>query len=114
MQVYYLEIVTEDVATVCAAYSATCGVHFSEPDAGLGNARTGALEGGGLVGVRKPMHETEEPVVRPYWLVENIEVALAAAVRAGSVVAHAPAKLPGHGTFAIYTLGGTHHGLWQK
>ena len=113
MQIHYLEIVTKDVDAVCSAYAEANGVQFGKPDAGLGNARTASLPGGGLVGVRAPMHESEEPVVRPYWLVDNIEVAIAAAVKAGGEVAHPPMEIPGHGTFAIYILGGVHHGLWQ-
>jgi predicted enzyme related to lactoylglutathione lyase len=113
MQIHYLEIVTEGVEAVCAAYAAADGVQFGEPDPGLGNARTAPLPGGGLVGVRAPMHETEEPVVRPYWLVDDIEAAVAAAVEAGGEVAHPPMEIPGHGTFAIYIQGGIHHGLWQ-
>ncbi len=113
MQIQYLEIVTSEVNAVCAAYEATYGVQFGDPDARLGNARTAALPGGGLVGVRAPMHETEEPVVRPYWLVDDIEAAVAVAVEAGGVVAHPPLEIPGHGTFAIYILGGIQHGLWQ-
>lgn len=114
MQIHYLEIVTQEVDAVCAAYAGANGVHFGEPDAGLGNARTAALPGGGLVGVRAPMHESEEPVVRPYWLVDEIEAAVAAAVKAGGEVAHPPMEIPGHGTFAIYIAGGIHHGLWQR
>mgnify|MGYP001052840359 FL=1 len=114
MQIYYLEIVTRDVDAVCAAYAAATGVRFDEPDARLGNARTATLLGGGLVGVRAPMHETEQPVVRPYWLVDDIEGAVAAVVRAGGEVAHPPLEIPGHGTFAIYIQGGVHHGLWQR
>ena len=114
MQIHYLEIVTREVDAVCAAYAAANGVKFDEPDAGLGNARTAALPGGGLVGVRAPLHEAEEPVVRPYWLVGDIETAVAAAVEAGGVVAHPPMGIPGHGTFAIYIQGGIHHGLWQR
>jgi predicted enzyme related to lactoylglutathione lyase len=72
------------------------------------------LAGGGRVGVRAPMHESEEPVVRPYWLVDDIEAALATAVAAGAEVAHPPLEIPGQGTFAIYFLGGTQQGLWQK
>lgn len=113
MQIYYLEIVTKEVDAVCAAYAATNGVQFGEPDAGLGNARTTALPGDGLLGVRAPLHESEEPVVRPYRLVDDIEVAVAAAVKAGAEVAHPPMQIPGHGTFAIYIQGGIHHGLWQ-
>jgi uncharacterized protein len=113
MQIHYLEIVTRDVDAVCAAYAAANGTAFGKPDAGLGNARTAALAGGGLVGVRAPMHETEEPVVRPYWLVDDVEASLAAAVEAGGEMAHPPMEIPGHGTFAIYIQGGVHHGLWQ-
>ncbi len=114
MQIYYLEVVTKGVDAVCAAYAAANGVQFGEPDAGLGGAKTAALLGGGLVGVRQPMHETEDPVVRPYWLVDDIEAAVAAAVEAGAEVAHPPMEIPGHGTFAIYIQGGVHHGLWQR
>ena len=113
MRIQYLEIVTRDVDAVCAAYAATNAVQFGEPDAGLGNARTAPLAGGGLVGVRAPLRETEEPVVRPYWLVNDIEAALAAAVEAGGQIAHPPMEIPGHGTFAIYLHGGNDHGLWQ-
>jgi predicted enzyme related to lactoylglutathione lyase len=113
MQIHYLEIVTNDVDGVCAAYAAANGLQFGSPDATLGNARTAKLTGGGLVGVRAPLHPTETPVVRPYWLVGDIEAALAAAVKAGAEVAHPPLLIPGHGTFAIYIKGGVHHGLWQ-
>jgi predicted enzyme related to lactoylglutathione lyase len=61
------------------------------------------------------MHEADEPVVRPYWLVDDIEAALSAAVDAGGEVAHPPPmKIPDHGTFAIYIKGGVHHGLWKR
>jgi hypothetical protein len=59
------------------------------------------------------MHETEEPAVRPYWLVDDIEAAVAAAVEAGGQVAHPPLEIPDHGKFAIFIQGGVHHGLWQ-
>ena len=113
-QIYYLEIVTSDVDAVCAVYSAANGLQFGDPDAGLGNARTAVLPGGGRVGVRAPLRESEEPVVRPYWLVDDIESAVAAAVEAGAQLAHPPLEIPGHGTFAIYIEGGNQHGLWQR
>jgi len=112
-QIQYLEIVTPEVDAVCAAYAAANGVHFGPPDPGLGNARTADLPTGGRVGVRAPMHESETPIVRPYWLVDDIEAAVAAAVTGGGEVAHPPLEIPGHGTFAIYIHGGIHHGLWQ-
>jgi predicted enzyme related to lactoylglutathione lyase len=114
MQIHYLEIVTKEVDAVCAAYAAAHEVQFGTPDTGLGNARTAALPGGGLLGVRAPLRETEEPVVRPYWLVDDIEAAVAAAVEAGGEIAHPPMEIPGHGTFAIYIQGGIDHGFWQR
>ena len=113
MRIQYLEIVTRDVDAVCAAYSLANGVRFGEPDPGLGYARTATLVGGGLVGVREPLRKTEEPVVRPYWLVQDIDAALAAAVEAGGKIAHPPMEIPGHGTFAIYLQGGNDHGFWR-
>jgi predicted enzyme related to lactoylglutathione lyase len=113
MQVQYLEIVTPDVDAVCATLSSVHGVSFSAPEAGLGNARTAPLPGGGLYGVRAPIHETEEPVVRPYVLVDDIEAAVAAVQAGGGQIAHPPMEIPGFGTFAIFIQGGIHHGLWQ-
>ena len=114
MRVYYLEVVTRDVDAVCAAYEAANDVRFGTSDPGLGNARTAEMPGGGLVGVRAPLRETEQPVVRPYWLVDDIAAAIAAAVRAGGELALPPMAIPGHGTCAIYLQGGNDHGLWQR
>jgi len=90
MQVYCLEIVTPDVEAVCAAYAQLHGMTFSAPDAGLGNARTAAMVNGGKIGVRAPMHEAEEPVVRPYWLVPDVAAAVQAVEAAGADIAHPP------------------------
>lgn len=114
MQVSYLEIVSKDVDGVCAAYKAMSGVEFSDPVAALGNARTAAMPNGTLLGVRAPMRDTEAPVVRPYWLVNDIKAAVAAVIDAGGQLAMAPTKAPGYCTFAIYVQGGNDHGLWQK
>jgi predicted enzyme related to lactoylglutathione lyase len=113
MLVQYLEIVTPDVEATCDALEQMHGVTFGEPDPGLGNARTAALEGGGRIGVRAPLREDEEPVVRPYLLVDDIEAAVKAAEAAGGQVAVPPTEIEGHGRFAIYFLGGIQHGLWQ-
>jgi len=114
MQIQYLEIVTTDVDSVCATYEELHGVTFDVGDPGLGGARTAPLPDGGMLGVRAPMHESEEPVVRPYLLVDDIEAAAAAAVESGGEIAHPPMEIPGHGKFAIYIEGGIHHGLWQE
>jgi len=113
MRVHYLEIVTTDVESICEAYSAAHRVPFSEPVPELGDARTAQLREGGLVGVRAPLRDSESPIVRPYWLVDDIQAAVAAAAHAGAEIALPPLEMPGRGTFAIYVLGGVDHGLWQ-
>ena len=113
MKVHYLEIVTKEVDVVCSAYGSALDVQFSGPVAELGGARTASLADGGLVGVRAPLRDTEAPVVRPYWLVADVNAALAAVIQAGGEVALPPMEIPGHGTCAIYLQGGNDHGLWQ-
>lgn len=112
-QVQYLEIVTPDLDATCETLEALHGVSFSPPMPGLGGARTATLAGGGRIGVRAPMRADEEPVVRPYLLVEDIDIAVEVAREAGAEIAHPPLEIPGEGMFAIYILGGNQYGLWQ-
>ena len=72
MKVHYLEIVSSDVDAICAEYEAVHHVQFGEVQALLGGARTCNLADGTIVGIRGPLRETETPVIRPYWLVEDI------------------------------------------
>jgi predicted enzyme related to lactoylglutathione lyase len=111
--IHYLEIVTPAVNNTCTALANSHGITFGQPIAELGNARTAALKGGGRIGVRAPMRDTEAPVVRPYILVRDITSATAAAESAGAQIALPPTPIPGQGTIAIYVLGGIDHGLWQ-
>jgi len=111
--VHYLEIVTPEVDATCDALENLRGVSFGEPIPELGHARTAPLESGGRIGVRAPMRETEEPVVRPYLRGEDIGAAVGAARAAGGEIAMPPTEIPGQGMFAIYILGGIQHGLWQ-
>jgi len=113
MQIHYLEIVTPEVEPICALYSNLHGVAFGDADPNLGGARTARLAGGGLLGVRAPMHDGERPVVRPYVLVEDLEAAVAAAAESGAEVIVPPMELPGHGRCAILYQGGIESGLWQ-
>ncbi|GAD80784.1 VOC family protein [Vibrio ezurae] len=113
MKIHYLEIVTADVESVCSAYEHSQNAHFSAPDEMLGGARTSVLSDGSMVGVRAPLRETETSVVRPYWLVEDIEKAVSDVQAQGAEIAVPPLEIPSKGKFAIYILGGTEQGFWQ-
>lgn len=56
----------------------------------------------------------EQPVVRPYFLVDDIQAVVKAAEAAGAEVLMPPTEIPNRGTFAIYYLGKIEHGLWQN
>ena len=113
IQVQYLEIVTPDVDATCSALEKLHGVTFGKAEPLLGNARTATLEGGGKIGVRAPMRADEQPVVRPYLLVDDIEAAVKSAQATGGDFAMTATEIPGHGTFAIYFQSGVQYGLWQ-
>ncbi len=114
MQVHYLEIVTAEVDKTCQALEELHDVEFSEPRVELGFARTALLKGQGMVGVRAPMRQDEDPVVRPYLLVAEIVSAVEIAKAAGAEIALPPTEIPGLGKCAIYIQSGIEHGLWQE
>ena len=113
MQIQYLEIVTENVDVTVAALATLHGVTFSDPEPMLGNARVAAMRDGGRVGVRAPLAEHDQPIIRPYVRVEDIDVAIAAAEAGGAEFAMKATEVPGQGKFAIYFLGGQQYGLWE-
>lgn len=113
MKVHSIEIVSHDVDSVCRAYELAHSVRFSGPDEILGGARTCIAPDGSMVGIRGPLRDTEEPVVRPYWLVDDIDQAIEHIAAAGAKIAMPPMEIPGKGKFAIYILGDNDHGLWQ-
>ena len=112
-EVYYLEIVTPDVGQLCSSYSKALGISFSDTIAELGNARTAALSSGGLIGIRAPMHDVEEPTTRPYYLVDDIETAVKEAEQAGAHIAVPPMEIPSRGQCAIIMFGAVQCGFWQ-
>ena len=113
LQIHYLEVVTPEVDHVCASYTQTLGVTFSDAIAELGNARTAALSNGGTIGVRAPMHGAEEPVTRTYYLVADIEKAVEEAGNTGAKIAVPVMDIPGRGKCAILMYGAIQSGLWQ-
>ena len=113
MKIQYLEVVTPDVDDMCKTYESIQGVTFGEPVQNLGNARTADLPDGGKMGIRAPMRPDEAPVVRPYFLVDDLAAAVAKAKEAGAEIAIESMEIPEHGKIAIFILGGIEHGLWQ-
>ncbi len=80
----------------------------------LGSARTAILDDGGVIGVRTPLRETEEFIVRHYTLVDDIKASVGLAESAGAEVAVPPMPLAGHGYCAIVILHGVQLGFWQR
>jgi predicted enzyme related to lactoylglutathione lyase len=114
MAVHYLEIVTNDVDTLTALYQRIHGLSFGPPDADLGEAHVATRPDGTLIGIRKPLAAHEEPIVRTYLAVEDIQQAVKAAENSGAVIAYPPTRQGQRGTFAIVIQGGVQHGLWQR
>jgi predicted enzyme related to lactoylglutathione lyase len=85
----------------------------SAPPKRVWGARTAKMANGGRLGIRAPLRNTETPVVRPYFLVDDIEKAVAAAAQSGAEIAMQPTEIPGRGKFAILIQGGIESGLWQ-
>ncbi len=114
MTLQYLEIVSNDADALTALYQRMHGLSFGSPDADLGQARVATRADGTLVGIRKPLAEHEQPIVRTYLAVEDIEEAAKQAAALGAVIAYPPTRQGQRGTFAIVIHGGVQHGLWQR
>ena len=114
MKVEYLEIVTPEVEALCRQYASIYDIEFSDPIAGFGGARTAKVDGGGMLGIRGPLRDTETPVVRPYLLVDDIKAAVESAAESGAEVAMPPMEIPEYGMFAIVIHGGIECGFWQN
>ncbi|MBV9172201.1 MAG: hypothetical protein JOZ81_19180 [Chloroflexi bacterium] len=95
-------------------YERMHGLSFGPPDADLGQARVATRADGSLVGVRKPLAAHEQPIMRTYLAVQNIERAVKNAEDSGAIVAYPPTRQGDRGTFAIVIQGGVEHGLWQR
>lgn len=113
-QVHYLEIVCRDVAAQCAALERIHGLSFGPADPNLGQARVAEAPDGSRIGVRAPLAEHEQPIVRTYLEVDDIAKAVKEAEAAGAVIAYPPTRQGDTGTWAIYILGDIQMGLWQK
>jgi predicted enzyme related to lactoylglutathione lyase len=114
MRIHYVEIVCRDVAAQCAALERVHGLSFGTAVPDLGQARVAEAPDGSLIGVRAPLAEHEQPIVRTYLEVEDIAIAVEEAEAAGAVIAYPPTQQGDTGTWAIYVLGDIQLGLWQR
>ncbi len=108
----YLEIVSNDVDTLIGLYQRIHGLSFGPPDPDLGQARVASQADGGLIGIRKPLAAHEQPIMRTYLAVEDIQQAVKTAEEGGAMIAYPPTQ-GNHGTFAIVVQSYLEHGLWQ-
>lgn len=113
MKIQYLEIVTQNVDATCKRYSLLHNVKFGDCEPNLGGARTAKLSSGGLIGIRAPLRETENPIVRHYILVKDIKATVDFLEKSGGEVAVPPMELPGYGLCAIVIQDGIETGYWQ-
>ena len=114
MAVHYLEIVSDNVDTQTALYQRLHGLSFGPPDPDLGQARVATCADGTLVGIRKPLAAHEQPIIRTYLAVEDIQQAVKKAEETGAITAYPPTRQGQRGTFAIVIQSGVQHGLWQR
>jgi predicted enzyme related to lactoylglutathione lyase len=113
MAVHYLEIVTDDVDTLVGLYRQVYGLSFGPPDPDLGQARVATQSDGTVVGIRKPLAAHEQPMMRTYLEVKDIQQATKKAEESGAAIAYPPTRQGDHGTFAIVIQGNVEHGLWN-
>jgi predicted enzyme related to lactoylglutathione lyase len=114
MRVHYLEVVCHDVAAQCAALERLHGLSFGPAVAELGQARVAEAPNGSLIGVRAPLAQHEQPIIRAYLEVKDIARAVEEAEAAGAAIAYPPTQQGDTGTWAIYVLGDVQIGLWQR
>ena len=114
MAVHYLEIVSNDVDTLTGLYRRMHGLSFGPPDPDLGQARVATRADGTLVGIRKPLAAHEQPIMRTYLAVEDIQHAVKKAEDSGATIAYGPTRQGQRGTFAIVIQSDVEHGLWQR
>jgi hypothetical protein len=61
-----------------------------------------------------PLAQHEQPIVRIYLEVDDVERAVENAEAAGAPIAYPPPRQADTGKWAIYLLGDVHIGLWQR
>ncbi len=114
MAIHYLEIVSNDGDALTELYQRVHGLSFGPADPDLGQARVATQADGAMVGIRKPLAAHEQPIMRTYLAIEDIQQAVKTAEASGATIAYPPTRQGNHGTFAIVIQGDVEHGLWQR
>jgi predicted enzyme related to lactoylglutathione lyase len=114
MAIHYSEIVSSDAEALVGALPAHARPLFGLPDPDLGQAGAATHADGALVGIRKPLAEHEQPIMRTYLAVEDIQQAVKKAEESGATIAYPPTHQGNQGTFAIVVQGDVEHGIWQR
>ena len=114
MQTHYVEIVSKTVDKQCKALEQVHELSFGPEVQDLGRAKVAKTANGTMIGVRAPLAEHEQPIVRTYFAVDDITKAVKAAEAAGAMIAYPPTQQGETGTWAIYILGDVQIGLWQR
>ncbi|MEM9443951.1 MAG: hypothetical protein AAGA18_01240 [Verrucomicrobiota bacterium] len=110
---HYVEFVSASVEKQCNILEQVHGVSFGTEVEDLGRAKIAKTGDGTFIGVRAPLAEHEQPIVRVYFAVEDITKAVKEAEAAGAVIAYPPTKQGETGTWAIIIQDEIQHGLWQ-
>ena len=114
MKTHYIEVVTNAVDEQRKILERVHGLSFGSEIQDLGGARVAETTDGVLIGIRPPLAEHELPITRTYFEVDDITQSIKAAEAAGGRVAYPPTVQGDTGTWAIYSLDDTQHGLWQR
>ena len=83
---------SNDVDALTALYQRMHDLSFASPDADLGQARVATRADGTLVGIRKPLAAHEQPIMRTYLAVEDIQQAVKKAEDSGATIAYPPTR----------------------
>ncbi len=111
--VYYLELVTSDVEGTCRMYSDVFDYSFGDPVPELGLARVASLPNGSWCGIRMPLSPEERPIMKAYYRVADLDVAVREVAGLGARILLESMLLEGWGKIAIFEMGGIQQGLWQ-
>lgn len=111
--VYYVEMVSADVPATRALLEQSYGWRFEQMGPELGGSLVAALPNCTRCGLRAPLRDDEQPITRTYVRVADARAAVDRAEKLGATIGLPPVELPGHGTIAIYFIGGVQQGVWQ-